>query len=71
LQRFLSGGGQRRADFVVGAHDHIAGVSAADSAHQAFALLLSPATVFLSRGGFSQIPPLVGDEDLDLWLEKI
>jgi Fe-S oxidoreductase len=26
-------------------------------------LLLSPATVFLSRGGFSQIPPLVGDED--------
>jgi Fe-S oxidoreductase len=29
-------------------------------------LLLSPATVFLSRGGFSQIPPLVGDEDFGL-----
>jgi len=29
-------------------------------------LMLSPATVFLSRGGFSQIPPLVGDEDFGL-----
>jgi Fe-S oxidoreductase len=29
-------------------------------------LLLSPATVFLSRGGFSQIPPLAGDEDFGL-----
>ncbi|MGB6691833.1 MAG: (Fe-S)-binding protein, partial [Terracidiphilus sp.] len=26
-------------------------------------LVLSPATIFLSRGGFSAIPPLVGDED--------
>jgi Fe-S oxidoreductase len=29
-------------------------------------LVLSPAAVFLSRGGFSQIPPLVGDEDFGL-----
>jgi Fe-S oxidoreductase len=29
-------------------------------------LILSPATVFLSRGGFSQIPPLAGDEDFGL-----
>jgi Fe-S oxidoreductase len=29
-------------------------------------LLLSPATVFLSRGGFSHIPPLAGDEDFGL-----
>jgi len=29
-------------------------------------LLLSPATIFLSRGGFSNIPPLVGDEDFGL-----
>jgi Fe-S oxidoreductase len=29
-------------------------------------LLLSPASVFLSRGGFSQIPPLIGDEDFGL-----
>jgi len=29
-------------------------------------LILSPATVFLSRGSFSQIPPLVGDEDFGL-----
>ena len=29
-------------------------------------LLLSPATVFLSRGEFSKIPPLVGDEDFGL-----
>src|SRR5580692_2740118 len=29
-------------------------------------LLLSPATIFLSRGGFSDIPPLVGDEDFGL-----
>jgi Fe-S oxidoreductase len=29
-------------------------------------LVLSPATVFLSRGSFSQIPPLVGDEDFGL-----
>ena len=29
-------------------------------------LVLSPATVFLSRGGFSQIPPLIGDEDFGL-----
>jgi len=29
-------------------------------------LLLSPVTVFLSRGSFSQIPPLVGDEDFGL-----
>jgi len=29
-------------------------------------LLLSPATIFLSRGSFSRIPPLVGDEDFGL-----
>jgi Fe-S oxidoreductase len=29
-------------------------------------LVLSPATVFFSRGGFSRIPPLVGDEDFGL-----
>ena len=29
-------------------------------------LVLSPATIFLSRGGFSDIPPLVGDEDFGL-----
>lgn len=29
-------------------------------------LVLSPATVFLEREGFSQIPPLVGDEDFGL-----
>jgi len=29
-------------------------------------LLLSPATVFLSRGSFSRIPPLSGDEDFGL-----
>lgn len=29
-------------------------------------LVLSPVTVFLSRGGFSEIPPLVGDEDFGL-----
>jgi Fe-S oxidoreductase/nitrate reductase gamma subunit len=29
-------------------------------------LVLSPATVFLSRGGFSSIPPLDGDEDFGL-----
>ncbi len=29
-------------------------------------LVLSPATVFLSRGGFSHIPPLSGDEDFGL-----
>jgi Fe-S oxidoreductase len=29
-------------------------------------LVLSPVTIFLSRGGFSQIPPLVGDEDFGL-----
>ncbi len=29
-------------------------------------LVLSPAAVFLSRGGFSKIPPLVGDEDFGL-----
>ncbi len=29
-------------------------------------LLLSPVTIFLSRGGFSNIPPLVGDEDFGL-----
>jgi Fe-S oxidoreductase len=29
-------------------------------------LILSPATVFLSRGGFSRIPPLEGDEDFGL-----
>ena len=29
-------------------------------------LVLSPATVFLSRGGFSQIPPLVGEDDFGL-----
>jgi Fe-S oxidoreductase/nitrate reductase gamma subunit len=29
-------------------------------------LILSPATIFLSRGGFSSIPPLVGDEDFGL-----
>ncbi len=29
-------------------------------------LLLSPVTIFLSRGGFSRIPPLSGDEDFGL-----
>jgi Fe-S oxidoreductase len=29
-------------------------------------LVLSPVTVFLSRGGFSRIPPLVGDDDFGL-----
>ena len=29
-------------------------------------LVLSPATIFLSRGGFSKIPPLIGDEDFGL-----
>jgi Fe-S oxidoreductase len=29
-------------------------------------LILSPATIFLSRGAFSHIPPLVGDEDFGL-----
>jgi Fe-S oxidoreductase len=29
-------------------------------------LILSPATVFLSRGGFSRIPPLSGDDDFGL-----
>jgi len=29
-------------------------------------LILSPFTIFLSRGGFSQIPALVGDEDFGL-----
>ncbi len=29
-------------------------------------LILSPITVFLSRGGFSKIPPLKGDEDFGL-----
>ena len=29
-------------------------------------LVLSPFTVFLSRGGFAHIPPLVGDEDFGL-----
>jgi Fe-S oxidoreductase len=29
-------------------------------------LVLSPVTVFLSRGGFSNIPPLAGDEDFGL-----
>ena len=29
-------------------------------------LVLSPATVFLSRGSFAQIPPLAGDEDFGL-----
>src|SRR5439155_1360578 len=29
-------------------------------------LVLSPAAVFLSRGGFSKIPPLAGDEDFGL-----
>ncbi len=29
-------------------------------------LILSPATIFLSRGGFSEIPALVGDEDFGL-----
>jgi Fe-S oxidoreductase len=29
-------------------------------------LVLSPATIFLSRGGFSDIPPLAGDEDFGL-----
>ena len=29
-------------------------------------LVLSPATVFLSRGGFSHIPPLAGDEDFGM-----
>jgi Fe-S oxidoreductase len=29
-------------------------------------LVLSPVTVFLSRGGFSRIPPLAGDEDFGL-----
>ncbi|MGA9669698.1 MAG: (Fe-S)-binding protein [Terracidiphilus sp.] len=29
-------------------------------------LILSPATIFLSRGSFAQIPPLIGDEDFGL-----
>ena len=29
-------------------------------------LVLSPATIFLSRGGFSAIPPLAGDDDFGL-----
>ena len=29
-------------------------------------LVLSPATVFLSRGSYAQIPPLIGDEDFGL-----
>jgi Fe-S oxidoreductase len=29
-------------------------------------LVLSPVTIFLSRGGFSHIPPLAGDEDFGL-----
>jgi Fe-S oxidoreductase len=29
-------------------------------------LVLSPLTIFLSRGGFSRIPPLVGDDDFGL-----
>jgi Fe-S oxidoreductase len=29
-------------------------------------LMLSPVTIFLKRGGFSKIPPLVGDEDFGL-----
>ncbi len=29
-------------------------------------LVISPVTIFLSRGGFSDIPPLVGDEDFGL-----
>ncbi len=29
-------------------------------------LVLSPATIFLSRGSFAQIPPLAGDEDFGL-----
>jgi Fe-S oxidoreductase len=29
-------------------------------------LILSPATIFLSRGSFAQIPPLAGDEDFGL-----
>ena len=29
-------------------------------------LVLSPATIFLSHGGFAQIPPLAGDEDFGL-----
>jgi Fe-S oxidoreductase len=29
-------------------------------------LVLSPITIFLSRGGFSRIPPLAGDEDFGL-----
>ena len=29
-------------------------------------LVISPATVFLSRGGFAKIPPLAGDEDFGL-----
>ena len=33
-------------------------------------LILSPASVFLSRGGFSQIPPLSGDEDFGLTTGK-
>lgn len=33
-------------------------------------LILSPAAVFLSRGGFSKIPPLDGDEDFGLLTGK-
>src|SRR5690606_34415601 len=29
-------------------------------------LLLSPVTIFLTRGSFSRIPPLVGDDDFGL-----
>jgi len=33
-------------------------------------LILSPASIFLSRGGFAQIPPLDGDEDFGLTTGK-
>ncbi|MEO5926726.1 MAG: (Fe-S)-binding protein [Bryobacteraceae bacterium] len=33
-------------------------------------LILSPASIFFSRGGFAQIPPLVGDEDFGLTTGK-
>jgi Fe-S oxidoreductase len=33
-------------------------------------LILSPASIFLSRGGFSNIPPLAGDEDFGITTGK-
>jgi Fe-S oxidoreductase len=40
--------------------------SSLDSAHQASAPGAEPVTIFLSRGSFSRIPPLEGDEDFGI-----